>query len=159
MTADLFGRRIEIEGLEILGVVQAHRVTGPTWSGTPYRVTFELIVREVETADGERVLMTPEQAAEQAAHVLKRAAAWADNPETVSGLVQVADGWTRLHTALKMGQSELVTVNMHDTVIREEPGQVEPEPEVSDKTRDALVALGWTPPAEPRPDDVAITYP
>ncbi|MEU3162911.1 hypothetical protein [Streptosporangium sp. NPDC006930] len=44
--------------------------------------------------------MTPEQAAEQAAHVLKQATAWADKPETVSGFVQVADAWTRLHTAL-----------------------------------------------------------
>ncbi|MFJ2029439.1 hypothetical protein [Streptosporangium sp. NPDC087985] len=76
------------------------------------------------------------------------------------------------------------TVRVENLYIRE-PGQVEPEPaeiadlpgltvdllmhevevdgemvvSVPDRTRDALIALGWTPPAEPRPDDVATTYP
>lgn len=63
--------------------------------------------------------MTPEQAAEQAAHVLKQAAAWADKPETVSGFVQIADAWTRLHTALKAGQGQPVTVNMSDAVVKD----------------------------------------
>jgi hypothetical protein len=44
--------------------------------------------------------MTPELAAEQAAATLKTAAAWANDPEAVSGFVQIADAWTRLHTAL-----------------------------------------------------------
>ncbi|WP_326646662.1 hypothetical protein OG884_18680 [Streptosporangium sp. NBC_01755] len=55
-------------------------------------------------------------------NVLRRA--WrvlADTPTS-----KAADAWTRLHTALKMGQSELVTVNMSDTVIREEAAPGEP---------------------------------
>ena len=69
--------------------------------------------------------MTPDEAAEQAAHVLKQATAWADKPETVSGFVQVADAWTRLHTALKAGQR--VTVNIGNATISEDPGQAEPD--------------------------------
>ncbi|MGA5764488.1 hypothetical protein [Nonomuraea bangladeshensis] len=44
--------------------------------------------------------MTPEQAAERAAHALDRADAMTAFPEQAAALVQVADGWTRLHTAL-----------------------------------------------------------
>lgn len=63
--------------------------------------------------------MTPEQAADKAVEVLIAARQYELDPERVAAMAVIADGWTRLHTALKMGQTELVTVNMSDTVIRE----------------------------------------
>ncbi|MEU4332344.1 hypothetical protein [Nonomuraea dietziae] len=44
--------------------------------------------------------MTPELAAEQAAATLTKAAEQSHFPEEAAALVAVADGWTRLHTAL-----------------------------------------------------------
>jgi hypothetical protein len=44
--------------------------------------------------------VTPELAAENAAKILDRAATMHSFPEETAALVQVADGWTRLHTAL-----------------------------------------------------------
>lgn len=44
--------------------------------------------------------LTPERAALMAAHVFDMAADASHFPEQAAALVQVADGWTRLHTAL-----------------------------------------------------------
>lgn len=60
--------------------------------------------------------MTPEQAAERAAYSPDRADAMTAFPEQAAALVQVADGWTRLHTALADAPKDI------------EPGQIEPEP-------------------------------
>ncbi len=65
MTASLFNRRIEIEGMEVLRVVEGRTVTpfGPAHAGMS-RLAFELIVRETETADGQRIPTTAEQVTE-----------------------------------------------------------------------------------------------
>lgn len=44
--------------------------------------------------------MTPEYAADQAAAILDQAAKVRLDPERIAALVQIADGWTRLHAAL-----------------------------------------------------------
>jgi hypothetical protein len=64
MSADLFGRRIEIAGMEILRVTEGRSVSplGPTHTGMSL-LAFEVIVRETETADGEHIPTTAEQVA------------------------------------------------------------------------------------------------
>ncbi|MEV4245239.1 hypothetical protein AB0J63_17710 [Streptosporangium canum] len=59
MTPDLFGRRIEIEGMEVLRVASV-RLNTDRSTGVG-RLTFELIVRETETASGEHIPTTAEQ--------------------------------------------------------------------------------------------------
>lgn len=64
MSADLFGRRIEIEGMEVLRVVEGRSVSplGPARAGMS-QLAFEVIVRETETADGEHIPTAAEQVA------------------------------------------------------------------------------------------------
>ncbi|MGI5291746.1 hypothetical protein ACQEVF_51730 [Nonomuraea polychroma] len=61
--------------------------------------------------------MTPEEAAENAATALDEAQKYRAFPTKSAALVAVADGWTRLHTALANAPKAI------------EPGQVEPAPE------------------------------
>lgn len=85
--------------------------------------------------------LTAEHAALMAAAALEMAADQAYVPEAAAALVQVANGWTRLHTALAHAPKTIerapFTVSIDtdsfmrrvDFAVDDEPGQVEPEPE------------------------------
>ncbi|MEU4225815.1 hypothetical protein AB0F17_16095 [Nonomuraea sp. NPDC026600] len=91
--------------------------------------------------------MTPEQAAKNAAYILDRADAMNAFPEQSAALVAVADGWTRLHTALAHAPitSEPATVTVHiDPAIA---GDVDPET----IAESVALAMGLTPKTEPVP--------
>lgn len=75
--------------------------------------------------------MTPELAAENAAQVLDKAAAMYAFPEEAAALVAVADGWTRLHTALATTQArDFLAVKTEPVTVHIDPaiaGDVDPK--------------------------------
>lgn len=90
--------------------------------------------------------LTAERAALMAAGALEQAADVSHDPEHSAALVQVADGWTRLHTALAnapktIEQPEPVTVHIEGLDVKD----VDPK-QIADSV---ALAMGYTPkPAE-----------
>jgi hypothetical protein len=92
-------------------------------------------------------MITPEMAAENAANTLDTAAALDAFPEMSAALVDVADGWMRLHTALANAPKTIEpapTVNIEGLAVKDvDPKQIaeyvaramghapKPEPEIS----------------------------
>ncbi|MEV4837777.1 hypothetical protein AB0K05_24865 [Nonomuraea sp. NPDC049486] len=96
-------------------------------------------------------MMTPEEAAENAAKVLDLAVDEADcNPNFVNALIAIADAWTRLHTALAATQPRIPapTVTSHSDDMPVLGGDLAahalPEPPDLSPIRAALVQLPVT---------------
>lgn len=94
--------------------------------------------------------MTPELAAERAAQALDKAAAMSHEQTWATALVAVADGWTRLHTALANAPKTIEptpTVHIEGLAVKEDADMAkigEPVPPDLSPIRAALAKLPVT---------------